>query len=179
VPHINIEIKARCADPGRIRNVLKSNHADYKGTDYQIDTYFNVPRGRLKLRQSNIENSLIFYSRANQTGPKEAQVCIYRPEAMSSLKELLTGALHVLVTVRKKREIYFIENVKFHIDQVENLGAFVEIEAIGTTHHISKEKLRGQCEQYMRLLAIAEEDLIDCSYSDLLMQKGHKPLGGD
>ncbi len=176
---INVEIKARCADPDRIRNVLKSNSADYKGTDYQTDTYFNVPNGRLKLREGNIENSLIFYSRPNQTGPKEAEVCIYQPEAISSLKELLTTALHVLATVKKKREIYFIENVKFHIDEVENLGAFVEIEAIDTSGDTARDGLREQCEQYMRLFAIAEEDLIGCSYSDLLMQKGHKPLGGD
>ena len=177
--HINIEIKARCADPDRIRNILKSNRADYEGTDYQTDTYFHVPRGRLKLRQGPIENSLIFYSRPDRAGPKEAKVNLYHFNDGLSLKDVLTKALDVLVTVRKKREIYFIKNVKFHIDQVENLGAFVEIEAIGTTHHISKEKLRGQCEQYMRLLAIAEEDLIDCSYSDLLMQQGHTPPGGD
>ena len=177
--HINIEIKARCADPDRIRNVLKSNHADYKGTDYQTDTYFNVPSGRLKLRQGNIENSLVFYSRPDQAGPKGAKVSLYHFNNGLSLKDVLTKALDVLVTVRKRREIYFIENVKFHIDEVENLGPFVEIEAIGAAHEISKEKLRGQCEQYTRLLAIAEEDLIDCSYSDLLMQQEHTPPGGD
>lgn len=158
---------------------MKTNHADYKGTDCQTDTYFNVPRGRLKLRQGNIENSLIFYSRPDHAGPKESEVFIYRPEAMSSLKELLTSVLHVLATVKKKREIYFIENVKFHIDEVENLGAFVEIEAIDTSGDTARDGLREQCEQYMRLFAIAEQDLIGCSYSDLQMEKGHKPLSGD
>ena len=66
--HINIEIKARSNNQDRIRDILKSKNADFKGIDHQIDTYFNVPKGRLKLREGNIENNLIFYERKNQAG---------------------------------------------------------------------------------------------------------------
>ena len=52
---LNIEIKAQCDQPDRIRNILREHHADFKGTDRQIDTYFEVPEGRLKLRQGTIE----------------------------------------------------------------------------------------------------------------------------
>ena len=61
--YLNIEIKARCTDSRFIRDYLLSRGADFKGTDHQTDTYFNVPHGRLKLREGNIENNLIFYIR--------------------------------------------------------------------------------------------------------------------
>ena len=67
--HINIEIKARCFHPQKVEAFLRSHHALFIGLDHQKDTYFNVPSGRLKLRQGNIENSLIFYDRPNQDGP--------------------------------------------------------------------------------------------------------------
>ncbi|MBU0536174.1 MAG: adenylate cyclase, partial [Nanoarchaeota archaeon] len=72
MPHKNIEIKARCSDHARIRDILLREKADFKGTDHQIDTYFNTCNGRLKLREGNIENSLIFYKREDKTGPKKS-----------------------------------------------------------------------------------------------------------
>ena len=65
---INSEIKARCADQEAVRHYLREHGADFKGTDHQIDTYFDVPEGRLKLRQGPIENNLIFYSGRTPTG---------------------------------------------------------------------------------------------------------------
>jgi len=64
--HLNIEIKAKCNDQEKIRSVLKSRNADFKGTDHQIDTYFKVNNGRLKLREGNIENFLVFYEREDK-----------------------------------------------------------------------------------------------------------------
>ena len=69
---INIEIKARTSNPDKIRALLLANNAEFKGIDEQTDTYFNVPAGRLKLRQGNIENALIYYTRINQAGPKQS-----------------------------------------------------------------------------------------------------------
>jgi len=175
MPHIDFEIKAKCPDPQRIREILRSNNADFKGTDHQIDTYFRAPGGRLKLRQGNIENALIFYNRPNQADPKQTEVFLYKFEPSSELKDLLCNALDVLVTVKKKREIYYIDNVKFHIDTLESLGTFVEIEAIDTTGSISTGKLLEQCWHYMKVFGIRREDLIDCSYSDMLMQQNHGP----
>jgi len=68
--YLNVEIKAWCSDPSIVRNYLHSRDADFKGTDDQTDTYFNVSNGRLKMREGNIENNLIFYERHNQSGPK-------------------------------------------------------------------------------------------------------------
>src|SRR3989338_2654241 len=169
--HLNIEIKAKCNDHEKIRSILKSRSADFKGTDHQIDTYFKVNNGRLKLREGNIENFLVFYERENKEGPKQSDVILFKSDPNSSLKEILLTSLGLLVVVDKQREIYFIENVKFHIDTVKDLGTFMEIEAIDSDGTYSKEKLLEQCQNYLDLFGISQNDLISVSYSDLLLQK--------
>ncbi len=169
--HINIEIKANCRQYDKTRDILMSKGADFRGVDHQIDTYFNVSSGRLKLREGNIENELIHYDREDQEGPKQSNVTLFSSDPKSTLKELLTKALGVLVVVDKEREIYFIDNVKFHIDKVKDLGEFVEIEAIDMDGNIGKEKLLEQCRFYLNLFGIPKEDLISVSYSDLLLKR--------
>ena len=80
-------------------------------------------------------------------------------------------SLGVLIVVEKQREIYFIDNVKFHIDTVRDLGTFVEIEAIDSDGTIGKEKLLEQCQFFLDLFNISQSDLISVSYSDLLLGK--------
>ena len=168
--HVNIEIKAKCSAPERIRLVLKSKNANFKGTDHQIDTYFKVNSGRLKLREGRIENYLIFYDRVNMPGPKQANVILFKTGPKSELKSILTKALKILVVVDKSREIYFIRNVKFHIDTVKSLGTFIEIEAKGMGD-ASRERLMKQCKYYMHAFGIMKKDLVQVSYSDLLLRK--------
>jgi adenylate cyclase, class 2 len=167
--HLNVEIKAHCSNTDEIRNYLTAQNADFMGTDYQRDTYFNVPNGRLKLRQGNIENSLIYYERENQSGPKSSQVSLYKVINGNVLETVLANALGTKVVVKKKREIYFIENVKFHIDEVPGLGSFAEIEAIDKDGSIGKEKLQEQCAFYIKVFGIKEEELLTGSYSDMLL----------
>ena len=169
--HVNIEIKAKSNNQDEIREILKSKNANFKGVDHQIDTYFKVNNGRLKLREGKIENHLIHYQRENKEGPKQSDVTLFKSDPKSSLKEILTKALGVLVVVDKQREIYFIDNVKFHIDIVEDLGTFVEIEAIDNDGTIGKDKLLEQCQFFLDLFKISQEYLISVSYSDLLLQK--------
>ncbi len=167
--HLNIEIKAHCDNPETVRQYLLNKNAFYSGTDHQTDTYFNVEKGRMKLREGNIENALIHYSRENQAGPKASEVTLYEVTKIGILKKLLLSALSIKVIVEKKREIYFIGNVKFHIDVVRGLGSFVEIEAIDSTGEIGKIKLQEQCSFFMKELKIETKDLIDNSYSDMLL----------
>ena len=167
--HRNIEIKAKCGDREKIRGILKSLHADFKGIDHQVDTYFRVPNGRLKLREGDIENYLIFYEREDKAGPKESKVILHPVERGSKLKDLLAAALGILAVVDKKREIYFIDNVKFHLDEVLGLGTFAEIEAIDEEGRIGKEKLLEQCNHFLDLFGISASDLLNDSYSDRLM----------
>lgn len=168
---MNIEIKAKCVAHERIRKILIDRGADFQGTDHQIDTYFKVNLGRLKLREGNIENYLIYYDREDIEGPKRSNVILYKTVNDPSLKEILSNALGIFVVVDKKREIYFIENVKFHIDTVNDLGVFLEIEAINGEGNKGEKKLREQCKFYIDLFKIQQKDLISVSYSDLLLKK--------
>ncbi len=167
--HLNIEIKARCEKQEKIRQILLDRKADFRGTDHQIDTYFEAPKGRLKLRQGSIENNLIHYERADQTGPKASEVHLYACGDSEALKATLTAALEIKVAVDKQREIYFIDNVKFHLDRVEQLGTFVEIEAIDSDGSIGRARLNEQCNYYLNLFGIEEKDLLQNSYSDMLL----------
>lgn len=167
--YLNVEIKARCSDPERVRNYLLDHKAEFKGTDEQLDTYFNVSNGRLKLREGNIENNLIFYERHNQSGPKSSHFHLVKIEDAKGLKEALIKSSGVKVAVKKKREIYYIDNVKFHIDEVPELGSFIEIEAGNVSVNLSHEELLKQCEFYIREFNIKQKDLIENSYSDMLL----------
>lgn len=164
---LNLEIKARCYDPEHVRCVLREAGARFAGTDHQTDTYFHVPQGRLKLRQGNIENSLIFYHRADQAGPKASEVTMHSSVELGAIKPVLEAALGVRAIVRKRREIYYVANIKFHIDEVEGLGSFVEIEAAGPPGE-NRAALQAQCEEYMRRFELRSEDLLTRSYSDMV-----------
>ena len=165
---INVEIKAFCSDPQKVEELLLKAGADYKGEDHQLDTYFNTSNGRLKLREGNIENALIFYRRENQEGPKVSNVILYKTSPESNLKQILAESSGIKVLVDKRRKIFFIGNVKFHIDQVLSLGSFVEIEAIDQKGEGNRDALHKQCEDFMSLLGIKTADLISESYSDML-----------
>ncbi|OGJ12457.1 adenylate cyclase [Candidatus Pacearchaeota archaeon RBG_19FT_COMBO_34_9] len=170
--HTNIEIKARTSKQDEIRKILKKHNAEYIGTDSQINVYFNVKNGRLKLRKGIIENYLIYYDRINQEGPKQSDIVLYKSNLESALEQILTKALGILIVVDKKREIYFIDNVKIHLDKVKGLKKdFVEIEAIDSEGDIGKKRLLKQCRYYMKLLGIEQKDLIDCSYSDMFLRE--------
>ena len=168
---LNVEIKARCSNTSFIRHYLVAKNANLKGVDKQTDTYFNVPHGRLKLREGNIENNLIFYNRDNKAGPKNSYFKLVKVEDAVGLKEALTDSIGVKVVVLKSREIYYIENVKFHLDEVSELGAFVEIEAGNILADLSQEELKEQCDYYIKEFGIKEEQLISNSYSDMLLDK--------
>ena len=168
--YINIEIKAKCFHPEKVEAFLLSNGARFVGLDHQKDTYFHVTSGRLKLRQGNIENSLIFYNRPDQEGPKQSDFLLSKIADGSGTEQVLAKALGVKVVVDKQRKIFFIDNVKFHLDEVPALGSFVEIEA-GNLSDPSKtiDDLKAQCDHYMKAFEVAEADLIHHSYSDMLL----------
>lgn len=169
--YINIEIKARTSKQESIRAYLKNAGADFKGADQQTDTYFNVANGRLKLRQGKIENNLIWYARANQEGPKQSDFLLTAVQDGEALKSILQNALGIKITVVKTREIYYIGNIKFHLDHLEGLGNFVEIEAGNKLADLPVEKLQEQCRFYMHEFGIEEKDLLASSYSDMLLEK--------
>lgn len=169
----NVEIKARCSDFDRIRKILKAEYADFRGIDEQNDTYFHVKNGILKLRESVLpfERGLMYYERSKKQGPKVSDITVYDTQESEVLKEMLADSLSVVATVTKKRELFTIDNVKFHLDTVDGLGTFIEIEAQDTHGIIEASTLRKQCLYYMRLLQIKKSDLLTDSYKDLSRTK--------
>lgn len=168
IMHINFEFKARVKDIIVLEQKLLEFDPLFMGEDHQVDTYFNVKQGRMKLREGTIENSLIYYERPDITGPKKSEVLLYEHTRAVMLKEILTRVHGIKAVVDKVRRIYFIGNVKFHFDTVRGHGSFVEVEAIDKKGEIGLEKITEQCKYYARLFEIRESDYVGISYSDLV-----------
>ena len=168
---LNIEFKAKADNIAELEKVLQNYDPVFIGEDHQIDTYFNVQTGRLKLREGNIENALIHYEREDFAGAKSSHVLLYQHQPDKILKEILIKTLGIKAVVDKIRKIYFINNVKFHFDTVDGLGTFIEVEAIDKDGSIGIEKLQAQCDAYAALFGIVAEDFCSVSYSDMILQK--------
>ena len=167
--HLNFEFKAKSTRLEASEKKLLSMNAFFKGVDHQIDTYFNVAKGRLKLREGNIENALIYYERSDSKEAKQSDIILYEHKPDSALKEIMERVHGIKAIVDKERKIYFIDNVKFHFDTVKGLGTFIEVEAIDKSGTIGIEKLKEQCSYFASFLGIRESDYIAVSYSDLIM----------
>jgi predicted adenylyl cyclase CyaB len=167
---LNIEFKAKAKDIAALEKMLLQHNPLFIGEDHQIDTYFNVEKGRLKLREGNIENALIHYEREDFAGAKSSHVLLYQHQPDKILKEILLKTLGVKAVVDKRRRIYFINNVKFHFDIVKGLATFVEVEAIDKDGTIGKEKLQALCDEYAALFGIKAEDYCSLSYSDMILE---------
>ena len=103
----NIEFKARSNDIGLMEKKLLKLGPDFKGEDHQRDTYFKVEKGRLKLREGNIENSLINYERKDVSDSKQSDVLLYQFRADPSLKEILKKVHGIKVVVEKKENLFY------------------------------------------------------------------------
>ena len=169
MPILNIEFKAATNRLNELETLLKQYNPVFIGEDHQVDTYFNVDKNRLKLREGNIENALIHYERENTAGSKSSHVLLYQHQPDKTLKEILIKTLGIKAVVDKKRKIYFINNVIFHFDTVAGLGTFVEVEAIDKDGTIGRDKLQAQCDEYAALFNIEMADFCSHSYSDMIM----------
>ena len=167
----NYEFKASTNDLDRLEQKLLELHPVFIGVDHQVDTYFNVTDGRLKLREGNIENALIYYERPDTPGAKQADIILYKHNPERSLKDILIKVHGIKAVVDKTRKIYFIGNVKFHFDTVNELGTFIEVEAIDETGNIGFKKLKEQCNRYFFFFGLKESDLVDKSYCDLIFKR--------
>lgn len=166
----NFEFKAKVDDLEIYENKLLELQPVFIGLDHQIDTYFNANIGRLKLREGNIENALINYLRDDTANSKESTIILYKHQSDPALKAILRHQLGIKVVVDKMRKIYYIDNVKFHLDEVANLGRYIEVEAIDTNGSIPKENLQNQCEYYLDYFGINKDQLVSMSYSDLILE---------
>jgi homotetrameric cytidine deaminase len=157
----NLEIKARDPDPGRSLERALALGAEDRGAIVQRDTYFARANGRLKLReQTPGAAELIQYRRADEPGPRVSDYRIVPAPEAEALAAALDAALGTLVVVEKRRRLLLADGVRIHLDEVEGLGSFIELEAVGEDDPAAIERLREQLE-------IGEP--IAGSYSDLLL----------
>ena len=166
---VNFELKERLRDEARVRAALNQMRARYVGMDHQVDTYFHVPSGRLKVREGKIENALIFYQRANSPRPRRSSIELMLLPPRNGLRAILSKAMSTRVVVDKKREIYFVGNVKIHLDQVRGLGKFLEVEAITRTGSLNRA--RGQALRFQKICGISSRDIVSQSYSDMQLER--------
>ena len=174
--NMEIKVPVPVKNLGHVRGILREHHAY---TERQSDYYFNVPEGRLKLRISQEETSLIFYER-KETFPKISRYHLFRmtgerthldKEKAYDLLNVLEMSLGVKIKVIKNREVYFIDKTKIHIDEVMGLGDnFLEIEVRDDNDTRSEEDLRKEFDLWMDRLKLDESKAINCSYSDMLME---------
>jgi adenylate cyclase class 2 len=168
----NLEIKAVDPDPPATLQAALELGAEDAGWLRQRDTYFHAVQGRLKLREAPPEPAeLIAYARAELRGPK---VSLYRVVPVFdpiALTDALTDSLGVRVVVEKVRRLLLWRNVRIHLDQVEGLGEFVELEAVATSPG-GLEVERDRVEQLRTALGIADEHLVAHGYADLLTRRG-------
>jgi predicted adenylyl cyclase CyaB len=165
----NLEIKARCADLDAARRSARRVATSRVGIDEQVDTYFRVPRGRLKLRESSLSGGqLIPYLRPDAREPQRSDYQVLAVPDPAALRALLEQLLGVHRVVRKRREIYLYENVRIHLDVVDGLGHFLELEAVFDGSADAKAEQEPKVAFLMRALGVEAADLIDLSYEGML-----------
>lgn len=173
----NVELKARDRDPAATLELALGLGAEDQGEIAQRDTYFAAARGRLKLREQDPgEAELIVYRRPDGTQARTSEYRRVPVADAAALGEALHGAHPTLVVVDKRRRLLRWEGVRIHLDEVEGLGAFLELEAVAAEgSDLSQE--REKVERLRRELHIEETNLVAGSYSDLLLDGPERLLG--
>jgi len=163
----NIELKAHCADLSTARAAAMGIGAAPSGLLVQSDTYFRVPNGRLKLRETEGRPAeLIWYARANSTSLRDSDYYVLPIPDPQNTKAALTLALGLRGVVEKRRELLIYHNVRVHLDDVAGLGTFVEFEAV-ISHEDDVEPSMQRLKTLTATLGIRDADRVAVSYSDL------------
>ncbi len=164
----NVEIKARIESVEALaaRAAALADHGPVEIA--QDDTFFACPRGRLKLRAlSPDEGQLIFYRRPDQLGPKQSTFVIASTSQPEAMREALTSAYGQAGRVRKHRTLYLVGRTRVHLDRVEGLGNFLELEVVLGSDEPAELGI-AEAHALMTALGIAPEDLVAGAYVDLL-----------
>jgi predicted adenylyl cyclase CyaB len=163
----NVEIKARLIDLEKMREKA-AQIADGPATVLnQEDIFFTSPRGRLKLRIQNGTAELIYYFRENTTGPRESDyLCLPVPDPIAARRML--GMVHgERGVVRKTRWLYMVGQTRVHLDRVDGLGDFLELEVVLREKQPIEEGA-AIARELMGRLGIRVQDLLDRAYLDLM-----------
>lgn len=164
----NFEIKCRIRNLSAIKEILVSDRKYKYSFEKQRDIYYKVKSGRLKLRIINEKISdLIYYNRKEQNRERVSNFVISSTNNFKELNFIMTEQFEVMVIVNKKREIFVKDNIRIHLDTVNKLGKFLEIEIMFK----DLKKAKKLMEELKDLLRLNPKDFIKSSYSDLLINK--------
>ncbi len=163
----NIEIKARASALPLVRARIQRLVASPPQVLEQTDTFFTVPRGRLKLREfADGSGELIAYDRPDQPGPKQSVYFRWPCADARAATGALAAVLPVRGVIRKRREVFLMGRTRIHLDDVERLGCFVELEVVlcdGESADAGEQVAR----HLLATLEIPETALVPCAYIDL------------
>jgi predicted adenylyl cyclase CyaB len=163
---VNLELKASITKKRTALKIAETLHAKRIEVLRQTDTYFNVAVGRLKLREiAGERNELIYYRRPNRSGVRYSHYSVVPIEDGSCMKALLTSALGVRTVVRKKRTLFIYRNSRIHIDSVEGLGDYLELEV--QVQHGKRQARRIYVELRKNFSPVIER-IVPGSYSDII-----------
>ncbi len=187
----NFEFKARLHDLQQVQSVMQQRRVELFSVMLQTDTYFRVPHGRLKLREISFlptseamqtlpspRSELIFYQRPDHAEVKRSDYLIAPVVSADALRAVLDASLGARVVVKKRRALYLLgyrerpydpqaPHIRVHLDQVEDLRNFVEIEAI-VGEGITFEQAESEAQSLLEKFGVQKNDLITGSYADLL-----------
>ena len=168
----NVEIKARVSNLEALALKVAAIATAGPTELFQDDTFFRCEAGRLKLRAfSEQDGELIFYRREDRAGPKESFYVRSPTAAPGSLRHALTLALGQLGRIRKRRTLFLIGRTRVHLDQVETLGEFMELEVVlGEDEALALGVLEAN--RIMERLGIAPQQLLEGAYVDLVARRG-------
>ena len=175
----NIEIKARVHN---LESLLPSVAAlaDSGPTHiHQVDTFFSCSNGRLKLRKfSDTQGELIFYRRADSRQPKESFYVLVPTAEPDALREVLTLSYGMVGRVLKNRTLFMLGRTLIHLDRVEGLGDFLELEVVMAENEPAEKGL-AVAQEILNDLAIAADQLVPGAYIDLLKKETYPtPFAG-
>jgi predicted adenylyl cyclase CyaB len=168
--HRNVEIKARIANINDLEDKV-AGIADGEPTEIvQDDTFFKCANGRLKLRTfPEDRGELIFYKRADESGPKECFYLISKTSEPSTLREALNLAYGEIGRVQKRRLLYFVGRTRIHLDRVKGLGNFLELEVVLNDRESSEDGIE-EAKTILCQLGVKDAQLVEGAYVDLLYQ---------
>jgi homotetrameric cytidine deaminase len=163
----NVELKSRDPDPARTLELALALGATDEGEIVQRDTYFGGSRARVKLReQSPGDDELISYRRPDDDQARVSEYLRVAVPDAAALRDALEAAYGIRVVVSKRRRLLLWENVRIHLDEVEGLGSYMELEALV---HDDEALARERLDRVRDTLRIGDANLVSGSYSDLLL----------
>jgi predicted adenylyl cyclase CyaB len=163
----NLEAKFRLANHPLAYERALTIGFEPRGVLIQHDAFFVVPNGKLKLRQQGGEAWLIHYRRGAQQELQLSDYTIVSVADAAAMRTMLADALGLLGEVQKHRTLMMRRNVRLHLDRVEGLGDFGEIEVVLADDH-APQAFSEEVAVILRDLEVPPTDLIELSYFELM-----------